>query len=356
MKRPTRGGSLRRLAGAARARTRTGPTEQRPWVVAEDDPPAPETLDGFRLFAVAGTWFEGDVVAATVRNALAQGCEAVYLVDNDSPDDTVEQAVGAGARLAATYTTDSFDDVARMSLMQQVMDEVSAETGDRHVWWLWLDADEFPRGPRGLSIREMLATLDRRFRVVGTRYFNHVPDELPEYVRPFHPIDFQPQCEETRPASFCSLGCRKHPLRRWDRDRPRIVSVESFHDARSDERPLREPTTRLLTHHFPFREQAATRARLDALCGKDGFGTARNDANDARVWSGVSGITRRYQNLDAVYSRDWASVRLRRRPEEARVGMSPVPWHELVGEEDRAVPRWYGARELAAALAGAEGA
>ena len=83
-----------------------------PWVKRRRNPAWPDVLDDFRLFAIIGTWMEADVIEATVRNAFTQGCERVFLVDNDSPDDTVERALAAGAsshnrsrRVALTSTS-----------------------------------------------------------------------------------------------------------------------------------------------------------------------------------------------------------------------------------------------------------
>jgi hypothetical protein len=56
-----------------------------PWVVQRPNPASPDVLDDFKLFAVVGAWMEEDVIEATVRNAFTQGCERVFLVDNESP-------------------------------------------------------------------------------------------------------------------------------------------------------------------------------------------------------------------------------------------------------------------------------
>jgi hypothetical protein len=102
---------------------------------------------------------EGDVIAATVANAFTQGCERVLLLDNDSPDDTVARALQAGAELAASFTTIRFDERRRVELANRVMAEISSSTGDEHVWWLLMDADEFCHGPRGMTIGAYLTGL-----------------------------------------------------------------------------------------------------------------------------------------------------------------------------------------------------
>ena len=163
-----------------------------------------------RLFAVLGTWMEEDVVEATVANAFAQGVEAVYLVDNASTDGTVDRAVAAGAVVAESYRTEAYEERIRMLLMNAVVARVSLASDAQHIWWLWLDADEFPEGPEGVTIGDYLRGLDRRFRLVGSTYFNHFPTDSPMYIPGFHPIDFQAMCQRVRPRAAGLL--RSAPL------------------------------------------------------------------------------------------------------------------------------------------------
>jgi hypothetical protein len=108
--------------------------------------------------------------------------ERVYLVDNASTDDTVARAVGAGAELAEVFRTACSQESLRILIMNSVVWRVSSAESSEHVWWLWLDADEFPEGPEGQTIKQYLDGLDRRFRVVGSRYYQHFPDYKPEYI------------------------------------------------------------------------------------------------------------------------------------------------------------------------------
>jgi hypothetical protein len=323
-----------------------------PWVLPVDNPPEPDVLPSFGLFGLVPTWMEGDVIEATVRNAFAQGCERVFLVDNDSPDDTVERAMAGGAELATSFSTDGFDEMTKVAVLNETVERISQEDGRDHIWWLRFDADEFVHGPSGRTIGELLAGLDRRFRIVGTRYFNHFPDRKPEAIPGFHPFDFQPLSEEYVDDQFCSLAHRKHPLQRFDRSGPPITSHLGFHQARCAEQ-LYEPTVSCLLHHFPYREETATRARLDALCGRGTAGQARVDYRDSweRHRSGnVSDVSKRYQTLGHVYSQRWDLVEnLRRRGR--RVGVEPRPWSELVDPADRDFARWYTPQELDEALA-----
>jgi hypothetical protein len=286
---------------------------------------------------------EADVVAASIRNAITQGCERVYLVDNDSPDATIEVARREGAILARTFRSDYNDEALRLHHMNEVVREVSESDGASHIWWLFLDADEFSHGPTGMTLREYLSTLDVRFRVVGTRYFNHYPDRPPHYVPGRHPLDFQPLCEEIT-LPMCPGDHRKHPLLRFDAAGPPIVCGPGFHSARSSRR-LYEPSGPAFLHHFPFREEALTRLRLRLLCGPEGDAAPR--ALESR---GDTHMPARFRSLDAVYAGDWSRVEnfvsidpIRDALDAVppRFGVHLKPWSEAVQVEHQQVMRWY---------------
>ena len=324
----------RRAVGRFLRRVGLRPSLPGPWVVAREQPAAPIPLADFRLFAIIGAWMEEDVIAATVANAFAQGCERVYLVDNDSTDGTVAEAVAAGAELAEVFATEQYDEVLRLDIMNRVVQRVSEESGSEHVWWLWLDADEFPHGPRGLTVREFLEPLDRRFRIVGARFINHFPDREPAYVPGFHPLDFQPLCEEH--LLGCALKHRKHSLQRFDRGGVPIICERGFHRATSAEKPLLEPTEAIYLHHFPYRDERVTRRRLALLCGSDENGRTRVQDGDIAA----DGMVPRFNTLDAVYRGDWDGVRNYRFDGEHSMAR-PVPWTTLAGPADLDVKRWY---------------
>jgi len=284
---------------------------------------------------------EEDIVEATVRNAFAQGVTAVYLVDNASTDATVDRAVAAGATLAETYRTKIYEERVRILLMNAVVARISLASGLPHIWWLWMDADEFPEGPGGQTVAEYVGTLDRRFRIVGSTYYNHFPTEAPGYVPGFHPIDFQPMYEEFLPEEqrYCDLPHWKHPLQRFDDEGPFLRTLEGFHSA-SVVRDVRliEPVDGIITHHFQYRDEAATKKRMELLCG----GADRNAHNEI---IGNSSIKKRFDNLDAVYAGRWDMVDSLR-AHSARPGVHLRPWPDTSG-----VRRWYAPGAVDAARA-----
>jgi len=305
-------------------------------VATEPNPVDPQPLTDFRFFAVLGTWMEEDVVEATVRNAFAQGVEAVYLVDNASADATVERALAAGATLAETFETRVYEEHVLVLFMNAVVARESLACGAKHVWWLWLDADEFPEGPDGMTIVEYLRTLDRRFRIVGSTFYNHYPSGKPEYIPGFHPLEFQPLCERyvrVHPR-FCDQWHFKHPLQRFDDVGPFVMSIIGFHSANTmHPAPLPEPTGGIVTHHVQYRDETFTRKRMELLCG----GIGRNSYNHA---IGNTEIGKRFASLDAIYQQRWRDVE-NLRVRETSKGVEPEPW-----TGPPLTHLWYGPEEL----------
>jgi glycosyltransferase involved in cell wall biosynthesis len=310
------------------------------WITAQPNPSDAHVVPGVRLFAVLGTWMEADIVVATIRNALTQGCERVYLVDNGSTDGTIDVAMSEGAILARSFVTARYDEGLRLQHMNAVVSEASASEGDNHIWWLFLDADEFPHGPFGMTMKDYVGTLDKRFRVVGMRFLDHYPSTTPTYVSPFHPLDFQPLCEELA-FPMCPNRHRKHSLQRFDKGGAPIRCDRGFHIAHCTE-PLVEPSQPAFLHHFPFRQREVTSRRLEALWSPGRAGAPRaSDMDDIHMLT-------RYRSLDAAYTQDWASIHnfLALDPmngtEAPRVmGVSPSNWTDLVEVAHQHVARWY---------------
>lgn len=303
------------------------------WIQTLPNPADPDVIPRVRLFGVLGTWMEADVVADSIGNAFAQGCERVYLVDNGSWDATVERAVRHGAVLARSFETDHYDEHLRLRHMNDVVTEVSAQESDEELWWLFLDADEFSHGPAGLSLVDYVRTLDRKFRVVGARYFNHYPSGAPQHVPGRHLLEVQPLCEELS-HPMCPSGHRKHPLQRVDKAGPVIRCGRGFHLAECSV-PLFEPDQPIFLHHFPFRDEQFTRSRLSLLWEKDQDGASRAIASD----DATGHMLPRFRSLDAVYTQDWANVE-HFMPSRPRHGVELRRWEDQVEPEHHRVRGW----------------
>ena len=306
----------------------------------EDNPVAAAPLDHLRIFAVIKSWMDEDIIEATVRNAVAQGAENVYLVDNASTDATVANAEAAGAITAEVYETEAFDGRLVQPLVNAVVARESLRSGAEHVWWMLLDSDEFPEGPDGATVKEYLAGLDRRFRLVGATFLNHLPEDKPEYVTGYHPLDFQPLYYTFEPLNNppCPLGHWKHPLQRFDRHGQFLLSNEGAHTAFASER-LIEPTAGIVVHHFQYRDEAFTRAKLELVesSGRDGL-------HESAGWRSFA---RRRQSLEAVYSHRWDEVdTLPNR--QAESSTHPLRWTNLA-----TTGRWYSREAAASARTGA---
>src|SRR5262249_14135418 len=123
------------IARRVASRTLSALGLKHPWVIPQRNPMSPRALEDFRLFAILGTWMEADVIEATVKNAFTQGCERVFLVDNESPDDTVERAIDAGAELACSFPEERFDIELFYERMNELVSRASLTDGSEHIWW-----------------------------------------------------------------------------------------------------------------------------------------------------------------------------------------------------------------------------
>jgi hypothetical protein len=225
-------------------------------------------------------------------------------------------------------------------LMNSVVWHVSSAQGVPHLWWLWMDADEFSHGPGDQTLVDYLAGLDRRFRVVGTDFYQHFPHTKPEYVPGFHPLDFQPLCEPFWQPFMprCPIRHYKHPLARFDQAGPFLSAPNCFHSWEPNDRSrLVEPRRGIVTHHFPFREESVTRRRLDAVYGEVGG----RGAQSLRYGSETGEV--RLRSVDAVYSQRWRDVDNGRYVPGDR-GVRLRPWSELSPGSDPA--RWYRSEDL----------
>jgi len=266
--------------------------------------PAPGSLPitSFRLIAVCCSFAEEDIIEATVRHAFAQGCDEFLLIDNRSPDSTIELAVAAGAEFVGYLDMDVHRESVRIEAINDVVRHRVVE--NPHVWWMLIDTDEFPVGPDGTTVREHLKTLRPEHQVVGSTFFNHYPTKRPANIPGIHPIECQPDGEKEL-FRYCSLGHYKHPLIRRDHGGSALEFGRGAHLPKGHRGQWPEARFGIVTHHFQFRAEADTRRRMDLM---------RSRVDRHRP------VSRRMEVVDAVYAGRWESVQLRR----SRLGNRPV--------------------------------
>jgi len=313
----------------------------------------------FRLCAIMTVWNEADIIASTVKNLFAEGCDRVYVLDNGSDDDTVARAVAAGAAHHGTFLTEFFSDNIRVDKLNEAVREIAAAEPQERTWWLFLDADEFPTAPGTLTLRRYLAGLDDRIRCVGSTWINHYPSQKPFWVEGVHPADIQPLAGIQTPRTEFSIWSRycpqqhvKHQLVRLDAGRPPVDMGLGFHVFQSAE-ALYEPRGGIWVHHFQFRERAATLAKLARLTAKNDQGFSRHAPK--AVWESWARGERNTSRHQYDLRREIAAHMYLPEEHARLLGFAPQPWVDLVsllegGSRWPGISRWYGEAELFAAV------
>lgn len=290
-------------------------------------PTAPVRRTPHLLMAVAAVWNEDDVIFATVRHLFDQGVDRVFVIDDQSDDDTVTEARAAGATVIERPSDGRYSEAERYRSVQQLIErETTAAGGD--VWWLIVDADEFPRGANGRTVREHVEELPGWVDVVGSQVLDHVPSSSSRYRRRDHPILSFPLAR-WYDNPYCRLGHWKHQLLRV-RTGDDLLPLPGHHVVRSkDGRRVREPAGSLLMHHFPLRGQARTAEKFAKAAGPTGRYALSPD-RFTRIR-----LRQRSAALAAYYA-DQPDLVPNTFPGQRRRGPGPRPWTELVHPAERA--------------------
>ena len=253
------------------------------------------------LNAILCLWNEADIIFATVRHALTQGCEHVYIIDNGSTDETIREALRAGGTFYAKFHSDSFDETLKTLHINQAAISLNAVSPDAYNWWLYIDADEFPDFNTGKTIAETISAFPSDVRAVGGYLCEHLPTHAPYYITRAHPIDFMPV------ARMHGGKIWKFPLLRHNKDTPDIFSGSGAHRYMSGGENIRESEEKLLIHHFNHRKPDVTRRRLEALVLPDARGKRRVELHDLRAtWNNMerSFYHNRLKHMTELYARN----------------------------------------------------
>ena len=278
------------------------------------------------IYGVMAVWNEEDVIYAAIRNLLDQGVDRVFVLDDGSDDSTVTEAAAGGAEVTVTANDGTYSEIEKiMKIQTQIWQQTSDEGGD--IWWVVADGDEFPRGPSGVTIRELIEELPDWVDVVGSRVLEHYPHGPHEYEARTHPLDSLPLALWYR-NPYCRAKHWKHQLLHV-REPGDLVPMPGHHTVRtSDGRRTREFPSSLLMHHFPFRNRDHTEARLRRLISPGGrYATSPDAFFMART-------ELRLRTLDYIYLGRFEMVP-NPFPGERKIGLDVRDWRELVSPEER---------------------
>ena len=227
-----------------------------------------------KLYAVLFVWNEEDIIASTVKNALIQGVDKVFFVDNGSTDKTVQTAVMAGAELAFVVDTGYFDEKVKYASINAVIKQVNTRENNDFIWWMILDADEFPDARDGITIRQYIKGCHPSVNIIPALLMDHQPTHPPYFLPGYHPLYFQP---------FTSgVSDKKLPIIRYEKDREHIMTMGGAHTYRTADGSTLTGTDRpVIFHHFPVRTPEKAIWRLSLLTARRADGTRRIDYMDA---------------------------------------------------------------------------
>jgi len=289
------------------------------------------------VYAIISTWFEADIIEASVKHCFANGCSRVLLLDNKSPDDTVAVAVAAGAEIGEIYETQFYDDDLRILKQNEIAKRLVAESGASDVWVVSLDADEFLTGLDGEPFATTLRRLPPGIRTAGSSCVDLYPTSPEQYVRGRHPAT----CMDSGVFRFARVFCHckhwKHVPLRYTDGVFDIAQHRGNHwcaarDAGVAVAELAGLDMRLI--HAPIRNRVDAEARLLALCGKDPkLGGLRRCSGDDDV-TGSNGGIKKWRSLDHIYHHRWNLVEYPHSQVFGRsvVGIELYPWAVIYPE------------------------
>lgn len=295
----------------------------------EVGPSEPSVRSTPLILGVTAVWNEDDVIWATVRNLFAQGADDVFVIDDESSDDTVSEARAAGATVIAQSSSGVYSEDNRHTRMRRIITEQTNLAGG-DVWWIMVDADEFPRGPNGVTIRELIEDLPAWVDVVGSRTLEHFPDATSVFRPRTHPVQSMPLAL----WHYCPYCTRDH----WKHQLFRVRNVDDLYPlpghhiiGTADGRLVREAGPTLLMHHVPLRDRTRTEAKLRAAGASGGrYEKAPEKSPKERLAYRVSILDDLYNNRFDVVRNEFAGA--------PAVGLPLRNWRDLVPEAEQVLP------------------
>lgn len=195
-----------------------------------------------RIVALLATYNEERFVTSCIRNLVAQGA-AIYLIDNESTDDTVALARAAAGKQLVGFETIAHDGVYRwrriLERKQAVARAIDAD------WVMHVDADELHLPPRGSG---RLADAFAEAEAAGWNAVNFVEFTfIPVVEAPDHD---HPTYVETMRWYYPFQPSFPHGVRAW-RHHPAVeLAWSGGHQVRFPGLALDPRTFRM--RHYPF--------------------------------------------------------------------------------------------------------
>jgi GT2 family glycosyltransferase len=203
----------------------------------------------FRIIAVIAAFNEGDIISQVLAHLLDNGID-VYLIDNHSTDDTVQQAerwLGKGLMNIELFPQSSeeagkFEWAAILRRKEELARTLQAD------WFIHHDADEFRESPwPNITLKEAIRWVDKLgYNCIDFRVLN------------FPPIDdeFRPADDPRTYFRFCEAPPEIDRVQRkaWkSTNRPVSLVASGGHDAQFQDRHVFP--VRFLLRHYPIRGQ-----------------------------------------------------------------------------------------------------
>jgi hypothetical protein len=291
-----------------------------------------------KVYAIVSSWFDGDIIEATVRNCFQNGCEKVFLLDNDSPDDSVKNASKAGAEVAEVYRTEYYNEDLRIKKQNEFVRSVVERENHEELWFVFLDADEFLTGWQGEPFAHSLRRVPPQFRTVGSNAIDLYPSGDERYIIGEHPAKCMSKGMFRQAGRWRrhERGCWKHVPLLYRNGVYDIAQCRGNHaPSLPPNAPLVfEPDWGLWIFHAPIRREEDARRRLRALCAKgSGVGDKHRSAGDDQV-TGGHGAIKRFRSLDAIFRQDWANIEQPHSQIYGRtvLGVTLYPWRKIAPE------------------------
>jgi glycosyltransferase involved in cell wall biosynthesis len=211
-------------------------------------------LDAFRVVAIIAAYNEGDVIRHSIGDLIRQGVE-VYLLDNCSTDNTVEEAsawLGKGLIHIERFPDDAgYPEILREEfvLKEVLRRKEELATAIRADWFIHLDADEFRESPwPGLTLKEGIRVADSMgYNAIQFAVYNFKPTDdsfLPgadvrEHLKYYLPLPENAQHRQVK--AWKNLGVRP------------TLGETAGHEVLFEGRRIFP--TRFILRHYPLRNQ-----------------------------------------------------------------------------------------------------